>query len=87
MYEDKPSAGHNQDQACISNSSKNCKKAQTCFKNQEDFRYQKVAITNQVKASKCGDITDLINKDFIKQRFNELQYIKIVIECLQFLAH
>ena len=35
---------------------------------------------------KCGDVAELINKDLVKQRSNERQYLKIIIECLQFLG-
>ena len=35
---------------------------------------------------KCGDVAELINKDLVKQRSNERQYLKMVIECLQLLG-
>lgn len=40
-----------------------------------------------VTVSKCGDTAELINKDLLKQRFSECQYLTFIIECLQFLAH
>lgn len=39
-----------------------------------------------VTVSKCGDTAELINKDLLKQRSNERQYLKVVMKCLQFLA-
>lgn len=39
-----------------------------------------------VRVSKCGDTAELINKDLLKQRFNECQYLTLIMECLHFLV-
>ena len=56
------------------------------FKSHEDSECHKAALTNQLTVQKCGDTAESINKDFLKQRSNEHQYLKVVMESLQFLA-
>ena len=35
---------------------------------------------------KCADVIELSIEGIIKQRYNERQYLKVLMECLQFLA-
>jgi hypothetical protein len=86
LHEDKLLAEHNKDPAYISTGFKNWKKAPKCFKAHESSNCHKAALTNQVTVPKCGDVAELINKDLQKQRFDERQYLKVVMECLQFLG-
>ena len=85
-HKDKLLAEHNKDPAYISTGFNNWKKAPKCFKTHENSKCHKAALTNQVTVPKCGDIAELINKDLVKQRSNERQYLKMATECLQFLG-
>ena len=86
LHEDKLLAEHNKDPAYISTGFKNWKKAPKCFNTHETSNCHKAALTNQVTVPKCGDVAELMNKDLAKQRSDERQYLKVVMECLQFLG-
>ena len=80
-HKDKLLAEHNKDPAYVSIGFNNWKNAPKCFKTHEISKCHKAALTNQVTVPKYPDVAELINKDLVKQRSNEPQYLKMVIEC------
>ena len=86
IHKEKLTAEHNKEQAYISEGFRNWKKAPACFKDHEQTKCHKAALTYQVIVPRCGDAAELNNNELTKQRYNERQYLKIVMECLQYLA-
>lgn len=66
LDKDKILAEHNNDPIYISTGFKNWNKAFKYFESHEDSKRCKEALTSQLTASKCGDITELINKESSK---------------------
>ena len=85
-HEDKLLEEHNKDSAYTSTNFNNWKKAPKCFKTHENSKCHEATLTNQVAVPKCRDVVELVNKDLVKQRSNDRQYLKMVIQCLQFLG-
>ena len=56
------------------------------LKSHEDSKCHKEALANQLTVQKCGNTAESINKEFLKQRCNERQCLKVVMESLQFLV-
>ena len=86
VHETKLTAEHNKDPAYISEGFKNWKKVPKCFKEQEESKCHKAALTYQVVVPYCGDAEELNNQKVENQRHNEHQYLKVLMECLQFLG-
>ena len=86
LHKDKLLAENNKNLAYISTGFKNWKKAPECFKDHEKSKCHTAALAYQTIVPKCGDVAELNNEQLVKQKFNEHQYLKIVMECLQFLA-
>ena len=84
LHKDKLLAEYNKDPAYISTGFKNWKKAPKCFDVHKSLKCHKAVLTNQVTLPKCGDVAELINKDLQRQRSDEGQYLKVVMECLFF---
>ena len=75
------------DPAYISEGFKNWKKAPKCFKEHEESKCHKAALTYQVVVPYCGDAEKLYKVEKVeKKRHNERQYLKVLMECLQFLG-
>ena len=85
-HDSKLTAEHNKDPAYISTGFRNWKKAPKCFKEHEESKCHKAALTYQVVVPRCGDAVAMNNNEVIKRRYNERQYLKIVMESLQYLA-
>ena len=86
VHENKLNAEHNKALAYISTGFKSWKKAPKCFKEHEESKCHKAALTYQVVVPQCGDAEMLNNDKMVKQRYNERQYLKVLMECLQFLG-
>ena len=66
--------------------SKTGKKAPKCFKEHEQSKCHCAALTYEVVTPKCGDVAEMNNHEVLKRRYNERQYFKVVMECIQYLA-
>jgi len=85
-HEAKLTAEHNKDPAYISTGFGNWKKAPKCFKEHEQSKCHVASLTYQTVVSQCGDPMEMHNAELTKTRERERQYLKIIIESLQFLA-
>ena len=65
---------------------RNWKKAPKCFKKHEQSNCHTVALAYEVVVSKCTDVAEMHNNELIKQRKMKCQYLKILMESLQYLG-
>ena len=82
----KLSAKHNKDPAYVSTGFRNWKKAPKCFKEHEQSKCHTAALVYEVVFPKCADVAEMHDNELIKQRKMERQYIKIIMESLQYLG-
>ena len=79
IHEGKLTAEHNKDPAYISNGFRNWKKAPKCFKEHEQSKCHSAALTYQVVVPKCGEAAEMNDNEILNRRYNERQYLKIII--------
>ena len=82
----KLTAEKNKESANTSLGFKNWKKTHECFKDHENGKCHKGAVTLAVIVPSCGDPFPMINQQLAKSRAEERKYLKVVIECIHYLA-
>ena len=85
-HQPKLSAEHNKDPAYVSTGYRNWKKTPKCFKEYEQSKCHTAALPYEVVLPKCADVAEMHNNELIKQRKMEGQYLKIIMESLQYLG-
>ena len=85
-HQAKLSVEHNKDPAYISTGFRNWKKTPKCFKEHEQSKCHTAALVNEVVVPKCADVAEMHDNELIKQRKMERQYLKIIMESLQYLG-
>ena len=76
----------NKEPACISVGFKNWKKGPECFKEHQNSKCHKVSTTLEIIVPSCGDAVAMMNESLSKSQSEERQYLKVVMECIQYLA-
>ena len=76
----------NKEPAYTSIGFKNWKKASECFKNHQNSKCHKGAVTLAFIVPSCGDPLAMMNHQLAKSRAEERKYQKIVMECIQYLT-
>ena len=84
-HQEKLSAEHNKDPAYASTGFRNWKKVPKCFKEHEQSKCHSAALAYEVVVPKWADIAEMYNNELIKQRKVERQYLKFIMESLQYL--
>ena len=85
-HESKLTAEKNKDPAYITNGFKNWKKAPECFKDHQNSKCHRGATTFEVIVPSCNDPSTMLSEQLLKSRAEERQYLKALMECIQFLA-
>ena len=85
-HESKLSAEKNKEPAYISTGFKNWKKAPDCFKDHQNSKCHKGACTFEIIVPSCKDPITMLNSQVEKSRIEERQYLKTIMECIQYLA-
>ena len=65
---------------------KNWKKAPECFKDHQNSKFHKGAATLEIIVPSCGEPLAMMNQQLEKSRAEERKYLKVVMECIQYLA-
>ena len=82
----KLSAEHNKDPPSISTGFRDWKKASKCFKEHEQSKCHTAVLVYEVFVPKCTDVSEMHDNELIKQRKMERQYLKLIMESLQYLG-
>ena len=77
---------HNKDPTYVSTGFRKWKKAPKCFKENEQSKCHTVALVYEVAVATCADVGEMHDNELIKQRKMERQYLKIIMESLQYLG-
>ena len=85
-HQAKLSAEHNKDPAHVSTGFRNWKKVLKFFKEHEQSKCHTVALEYEVVVPKCADVAKMHDNELTKQRKMERQYLKIIMESLQYLV-
>ena len=85
-HESKLTAEHNKDPAYLSTGFRNWKKAPKCFKEHGKCKCHVAALTYETVVPNCGDPNEMHDATIAKGRERERQYLRILMESLQFLA-
>ena len=85
-HKEKLSAEHIKDLAYVSTGCRNWKKAPKCFKEHKQNKCHTATLAYEVVITKCADVAEMYNNELIKQRKMERQYLKIIMELLQYLG-
>ena len=76
----------NKELAYVSAGFKNWKKAPECFKQHQNSKCYNVSATLEIIVPSCGDAVAMMNENLSKSQSEERQYLKVVMECIQYLA-
>ena len=82
----KLTAEGNKEPAFTSIGFKNWKKALDSFKEHQNSKCHKGAVTLEVIVPSCGDPLAMMNQKLEDSRMKERRYLRIVVECIQYLA-
>ena len=85
-YDSKLIAKHNNQRAYISNGFRNWKKSSQYFRDHEATSCQTVAFSDEVLVPTYRDVADMNKNEVVKCRYKERQYVKVILECLLYLA-
>ena len=77
---------HNKEPAYISVGFRSWKKAPQCFRDHEATSCHTAAISYEVVVPTCGDVAEMNNNEVVQCRYKEKQYLKVIMECLQYCA-
>ena len=83
---DKLTAEHNKDVTYISVGFLNWKKAPKCFEEYVQSKCHNAPLTYEAVVSKCCDPVEMPNAEIVKKRNDERQYLKVIMEALQYLG-
>ena len=79
-------AEHNKEPAYFSTGFQNWKKVPKCFKEHEQSKCHTAALAYEFVVPKCTDVAEMHDNELLKQRKMERQYLKIIMESLQYLG-
>ena len=86
MFQNSQAQKKTRNQQYISVGLKNWKKALECLKEYQNSKCQKVSVTLEVIVSSCGDAVYLMNESLSLSQSKERQYMKVLMECIQYLV-
>ena len=76
----------NKDPAFITARLKSWHKALKCFKDHQNSKSHEGAATLEVTVPSCSDPSTMMSEQLTKSIAEERQYLKALMECIQFLA-
>ena len=85
-HKSKLTAEKNKESAYISVGFKNWKKAPDCFEDHQNSKCHSGASTFEIIVPSCRDPSTMLNEQLTKTWAEERQYLKTVMECIQYLA-